>query len=197
MPLLYRRGKVIVLPCTRSCFSAPLCDSSQTISCPACRHACARAESIVTCASAPFTGVADDVNQQPGNRIRVQRVDMPNRLSRHFAAVFQFPGRSRGMLSDDLVLAVFQFGVGTLQRPNCACLRVLPGRYRSAIPSHARTGTGSTPAGTAIASGTSGADSLPWNVFLRLAQPTEAHGEEPELPSAHADYSLPVAERIA
>ena len=42
---------------------------------------------------------------------------MSHRFASHLTAVFQFPGRPGGVLTNHFIFAVFQFSVGTFQYP--------------------------------------------------------------------------------
>ena len=54
-----------------------------------------------------FSCMAFDIQEQPRNRVLIERVDMGDCFARDFAAVFQLPGRPGDVLSDDFVLAIF------------------------------------------------------------------------------------------
>ena len=74
---------------------------------------------VVTFAELPFPALAHNVDQQPGDRIGIERVDVRGGFAGDFAAVFQLPGRQlRGwvgeMLADHFIFPIAEFGLGTL-----------------------------------------------------------------------------------
>lgn len=75
-----------------------------------------------------LSGMADPSQQQPGDGIRIQRVDAGHSLARNFAAIFQLPGRAGGMLTDDLILPIAKLCLGRLERPTEFAVR--PGLAR-------------------------------------------------------------------
>lgn len=64
-----------------------------------------------------FSVVAYDVDQEPGDGSGIERVDVGGGLAGNFAAVFQLPGGPGGVLADDFVFAIFEFGVGRFEGP--------------------------------------------------------------------------------
>src|ERR1035441_6991116 len=53
-------------------------------------------------------GVSRGINQQPRNGVGILRVHVRGSLTRNLAAVFQFPGGTSEMASDNVVLLIFQ-----------------------------------------------------------------------------------------
>src|SRR5208337_3894509 len=47
-----------------------------------------------------------------------ERVDLGYSLACDFAAIFQLPGWPCGVLADDFVVPIFQFGIRALERPS-------------------------------------------------------------------------------
>ena len=61
--------------------------------------------------------IVGDGDQEPGNRVRIEGVDMRDFLSGDLAAILQLSGRPGAMLTDDLILAIFQLRFGAFQCP--------------------------------------------------------------------------------
>jgi hypothetical protein len=53
------------------------------------------------------------IDQQPRDRVWVERVDVGGGFSGDLASVGQLPGRSGGVMADYFVFAVVQIGVGS------------------------------------------------------------------------------------
>jgi hypothetical protein len=54
-----------------------------------------------------------DIDQQPWDRVGIERVDMTNRFAGDFAAIFQFPRRAGRMLPNHFILPVGQVRFGS------------------------------------------------------------------------------------
>src|SRR5258708_9836721 len=62
--------------------------------------------------------VADDVDEEPRNRLSVGRRRVGNGFAGNTAAVVRFPGRSGEMPAEEFAILVEELGVGSFQRPS-------------------------------------------------------------------------------
>ena len=62
-------------------------------------------------------GVSHGIHQQPWNGVGILGVHVGGGFTRNFAAVFQFPGGTGEMASDDVALLIFQLGLGCYEGP--------------------------------------------------------------------------------
>src|SRR5580704_6629103 len=62
--------------------------------------------------------VAHDVNEKPGNRIRIWRGHIRDSFARNTASIFCFPGWPSKMFAEGFAVFVEELGVGSLQRPS-------------------------------------------------------------------------------
>ncbi len=70
-----------------------------------------------------FSGMAGNRNQQPGNRIRVGRIDLGDGLTGNLAAVVVFPSGSGKVMADHRPLLVMKLCVGRFEDPGKMTVR--------------------------------------------------------------------------
>lgn len=70
-----------------------------------------------------LAAMAPHIHQQPGNRIRIERIHMRRGLPRHFAAIRQLPRWTRPVMPNHFVFSIAQLRIRSLQRPTKLSIR--------------------------------------------------------------------------